>query len=117
MFNGTRHSRFGGTYVVKSMKAISDNELIYHKPLSKLESLNFDADKQKVKTPRNRLPVQSTSAERRSAFSIRLFLKEFCIEFLNGAYNTLMCQVKRNLVRQKSQNHDESYYLWALSQV
>lgn len=96
------------------MKSISDNELIYHKPLSKLESLDFDVDKQRVKTPKNRLPLQGTSTERRSAFSIRLFLKEFCIEFLNGAYNTLMCQVKRNLVRVKSQNHDESYYLWAM---
>lgn len=52
-----RHSRFGGTFVVKSMKSISDNELIYHKPLAKLDSLNFDVDKKKPKTPKNRLPV------------------------------------------------------------
>ncbi|EEZ99220.1 protein timeless homolog isoform X1 [Tribolium castaneum] len=114
LYNGARHSRFGGTYVLKSMKSISDNELIYHKPLNKLEALNFDADKRKPKTPKNRMPVQSSTFERRSAFSIRLFLKEFCVEFLNGAYNTLMYHVKDNLVRARAQAHDESYYLWAL---
>lgn len=114
MFSGTRHSRFGGTFVVKSMKSISDNELIYHKPLSKLDALNFDADKTKPKTPKNRLPIKASQTERRSAFSIRLFLKEFCVEFLNGSYNTLMYHVKDNLVRAKAQVHDESYYLWAM---
>lgn len=96
------------------MKSISDNELIYHKPLNRLDALNFDVEKKKPKTPKNRLPVRSSTSERRSAFSIRLFLKEFCIEFLNGAYNTLMYHVKDNIVRQKFQDHDESYYLWAM---
>jgi len=44
--------------------------------------------------PKNRLPMKGTGLQRRSAFSIRLFLKEFCVEFLNGAYNTLMYHVK-----------------------
>ncbi|CAH1127073.1 unnamed protein product [Ceutorhynchus assimilis] len=114
VYTGTRHSRFGGTFVVKSMKSISENELIYHKPLSKLDALNFDTDKTKPKTPKNRMPVKAASVERRSAFSIRLFLKGFCVEFLNGAYNTLMYHVKDNLVRAKAQAHDESYYLWAI---
>lgn len=99
---------------MKSMKSISDNELIYHKPLNKLDALNFDVDKSKPKTPKNRLAMVSVESERRSAFTIRLFLKEFCAEFLNGAYNTLMYHVKDNLVRAKAQAHDESYYLWAL---
>uniref|UniRef100_A0AAR5P976 Timeless N-terminal domain-containing protein n=1 Tax=Dendroctonus ponderosae TaxID=77166 RepID=A0AAR5P976_DENPD len=110
----SRHSRFGGTFVVKSMKSISENELIYHKPLGKLDSLNFDVDKTKPKTPKNRLPVKAAWNKRKSAFSVRLFLKEFCAEFLNGAYNTLMYHVKDNLVRAKAQAHDESYYLWAM---
>ncbi|KAJ8921929.1 hypothetical protein NQ315_008563 [Exocentrus adspersus] len=114
MFAGTRHSRFGGTFVVKSMKSISDNELIYHKPLNKLDALNFDVDKKKPKTPKNRMPLVDGSSDRRSAFTIRLFLKEFCVEFLNGAYNTLMYHVKDKLVRSRAQAHDESYYLWAL---
>lgn len=110
-----RHSRFGGTFVVQSMKSISDNPLIYHKPLNKLDSLSFDAGKTKPKTPKNRLPFVSDTSERRSAFTIRLFLKEFCVEFLNGSYNKLMYHVKGNLVRAKAQAHDESYYLWALA--
>jgi hypothetical protein len=48
----------------------------------------------KQKTPKNRLPMKCEDLQRRSAFSIRLFLKEFCVEFLNGAYNTLMYHVK-----------------------
>ena len=52
--------------------------------------------------------------KRRSTLAIRLFLKEFCIEFLNGAYNQLMYVVKDNLNRQKAQQNDETYYLWAL---
>jgi hypothetical protein len=40
-----RHSRFGGTYVLKDMKSISDSDIIYHKPLNKLDSLDFDQEK------------------------------------------------------------------------
>lgn len=113
-FTSARHSRFGGTYVVKSMKSISDNELIYHKPLNTIDKISFDVEKTKLKIPKNRQPVKDKTRERHSAFSVRLFLKEFCIEFLNGAYNTLMHNVKNTLARAKAQAHDESYYLWAV---
>nr|CAI5845783.1 unnamed protein product [Callosobruchus analis] len=113
-YGGARHPSFGGTFVVQDMKSISENALIYHKPLGKLDQLSFDVDKQKPKTPRNRLPFVATQNERRSAFAIRLFLKDFCAEFLNGAYNTVMNHVKDNLVRNRAQQHDESYYLWAM---
>ncbi|CAH2013078.1 unnamed protein product [Acanthoscelides obtectus] len=113
-YGGARHSSFGGTFVVQDMKSISDNALIYHKPLGKLDKLSFDVDKQKPKTPRHRMPFVATSTERRSAFAVRLFLKDFCAEFLNGAYNTVMNHVKDNLVRNRAQQHDESYYLWAM---
>ena len=52
--------------------------------------------------------------KRASTLSIRLFLKEFCIEFLGGAYNSLMRTVKDQLVRQRAQQNDESYYLWSM---
>lgn len=113
-FTSARHSRFGGTYVVTSMKSIGDNELIYHKPLNRIDKISFDVDKTKMKVPKNRQPVKDKTRERQSAFSVRLFLKEFCIEFLNGAYNALMHNVKNTLARAKAQAHDESYYLWAL---
>lgn len=113
-YTSARHSRFGGTFVVKSLKSISNNELIYHKPLNSLDKLDFDSHKIKQKTPKNRVPIKQVKTERHSAFSVRLFLKEFCIEFLNGSYNALMRHVKGILVRASSDTHDESYYLWAL---
>nr|CAD7457158.1 unnamed protein product [Timema tahoe] len=113
-YAGARHSRFGGTFVLKAMKSISDQDLIYHKPLNNIEDLNFDIEKNKQKRPKNRLPMKSERTERRSAYSVRLFLKEFCVEFLTGAYNNLMHSVKDGLVRAKAQANDESYYLWAM---
>lgn len=40
------------------------------------------------------MPLKGASTDRKSAFSVRLFLKEFCIEFLQGAYNTLMKYIR-----------------------
>lgn len=99
---------------MKSMKSISDNELIHHKLLNKVDTLSFDENKSRRKVPKNRTPIVSGKDDQRSAFGVRLCLKEFCIEFLNGAYNTFMYNVKNNIVRSKAQEHDESYYLWAL---
>ncbi|KDR17447.1 Timeless-like protein, partial [Zootermopsis nevadensis] len=113
-FTGARHSRFGGTYVLKDMKSVSDSDIIYHKPLNRLNSLNFDLDKTRQRKPKNRLPMKGGGLQRRSAFSVRLLLKEFCVEFLNGVYNTLMYHVKDGLVRAKVHANDESYYLWAM---
>ena len=31
---GTRHSSFGGTFVVKNQKSISGKERVYHRPLA-----------------------------------------------------------------------------------
>ncbi|CAK1598882.1 unnamed protein product [Parnassius mnemosyne] len=114
-YSASRHSRFGGTYVVQNMKSISDNELICLKPLNKISNLDFSGSKKsKFVKPKNRRPVESGVLERRSAFAVRLFLKEFCIEFLNSSYNSLMHYVKDVLVRSKGQQNDESYYLWSL---
>ncbi|GLH06684.1 Protein timeless [Gryllus bimaculatus] len=107
-------SRFAGTYVVKDVKSISNNDMIYHKPLATLTALDLNHDKKKLKTPKNKRPPVDTIVERRSTLSVRLFLKEFCIEFLNGAYNTLMYSVKEMIHHGKNQVNDESYYLWAM---
>lgn len=113
-FSGSRHSRFGGTYVVQNMKSVSDNDLICLKPLNKITSLEFGTKKDKFKKPKNRRAPETPDVERRSAFAVRLFLKEFCIEFLNGSYNTVMHYVKDVLVRAKAQQNDETYYLWSM---
>ncbi|KAG1667485.1 Protein timeless [Nymphon striatum] len=112
-FSG-RHSNFGGTYVAKGIKALSNREMICHKPLSESQSLNFDRTKQSKTRPKNRRPVESADVTRRSTLSIRLSLKEFCIEFLQSAYNSIMATVKYNLMRARAEAHDETYYLWAM---
>jgi len=110
-----RHSRFGGTFVVSNVKSISDQRhVISHQPLRDLNDLNFDREKRSKKVARNKKAPAEENAPHRSTLSIRLFLKEFCIEFLVGAYNSLMSTVKDNLVRQRAQQNDESYYLWAI---
>ncbi|XP_042877504.1 protein timeless homolog [Penaeus japonicus] len=109
-----RHSRFGGTYYVQNMKSISDRDIISHQPVSDIRSLNFDKAKRPKKVAKNRMAMRDVNTTRRSTLAIRLFLQEFCVEFLNGAYNSIMYIVKDNLNRARAQEHDESYYLWAM---
>ena len=109
----TRHSRFGGTYTISNMASISEKKIISHRPLQNLNSLNFDRDKRSKKVAVSK-QTPGEEAKRRSTLSVRLFLKEFCIEFLSGAYNTLMLIVKDSLNRQRAQQNDESYYLWSI---
>ena len=112
-----RHSRFGGTYRFQNLKSISDRDLICHKPLEKIYEQNFSKDKKKVK-PNWRMVKDEEKFERQSAFCIRLFLREFCIEILTSAFNNLVRQVRRVLERNRVNNegsgHDQSYLLWAI---
>nr|UHH90575.1 timeless-m [Pyrrhocoris apterus] len=107
---GSRHSNFGGTFVIKNMKSTSDKDVIYHKPLHKVNNFSLDIEKKKVRIPKNRLPLKCGNVERKSALSVRLILKQFCVEILNAAYNPLMRHIKDSLSRGKSQDNDESYY-------
>uniref|UniRef100_A0A336MW68 CSON008069 protein n=2 Tax=Culicoides sonorensis TaxID=179676 RepID=A0A336MW68_CULSO len=108
-----RHSRFGGTFIMQNIKSISDNPIICHQAIEKVMDMNFDKDKKKQK--RNfRLAPEQEKFERRSALSVRLFLREFCIEILRSAYNTLVRHVRRVLERSAGQGHDDSYLLWAM---
>ncbi|XP_029654177.1 protein timeless homolog [Octopus sinensis] len=110
----TRHSRFGGTFLLKNVQSISDREVIFHRSLDKAGNHSFDITKKSRKTPKNRAPIKQVDVVRRSTLSIRLCLKEFCVQFLENCYNPLMSAVKDNLVREVAQDHDETYYLWAL---
>jgi timeless len=58
--------------------------------------------------------VTSFADERLSALSVRLFLKEFCVEFLNGAYNPVMRYARFNIGGSGGLDVDTSHYLWAL---
>ncbi|XP_055616681.1 protein timeless homolog [Toxorhynchites rutilus septentrionalis] len=112
-----RHSRFGGTYVMENIKSISDNDLICHQSLQKALKMEFDADKDPVKKSFRHVK-ETGSVERKSAFSVRLFLREYCIEILQASYNNLVREVRRMLERHAGKEsgggHDDSYLLWAI---
>ena len=76
------------------MKSISDNEVIYHKNQKDVANLTFDENKKAKKKPKNRQPIKDQEVTRRSTLSIRLALKEFCVQFLESCYNPLMYAVK-----------------------
>ncbi|XP_049272285.1 protein timeless homolog isoform X1 [Rhipicephalus sanguineus] len=110
-----RHPRFGGTFTVKNMKGIGDNNLVAHDTLSKLSHLSFDRSKPFKAKPKNRRPVLAADdVMRRSTLNIRLFLKGLCTDFLKWCYNPMMRTVKSFLQRKKGLAHDEGYYFWAL---
>lgn len=112
-----RHSRFGGTYVYKDYKSVSDRDLICHQSLERVVQKDFSRDKPKAKK-NFRLARDDDKFERQSAFCIRLFLREFCIEILTSCFNNIVRQVRRVLERnqgiKESGGYDQSYLLWAM---
>ncbi|CAI9538196.1 unnamed protein product [Staurois parvus] len=112
---GTRHSRFGGSYIIQGLKSIGDKDIIYHKGLHTFKNYTPDLGKNIRRVPKRKLQAKDTEVHRRSAFNVRLFLKEFCVDFLENCYNRLMYIVKDHLIREKAQQHDETYYLWSMA--
>ncbi|XP_029450670.1 protein timeless homolog [Rhinatrema bivittatum] len=112
---GTRHSRFGGSYIVQGLKAIGDRDVVFHKGLHNFKNYSHDLGKEVRRVPKRRQVAKETELRRRSAFNVRLFLREFCIDFLENCYNRLMSVVKDHLIREHAHQHDETYYLWALA--
>lgn len=103
-----------------------------------LQSYSHDLGKEPRRVPRRRQAPPDLGPSRRSARNVRLFLCHFCQDFLEGCYNRLMLLVKvrarrggpgscpgqphaeppslcpqDQLLREKAQQHDETYYLWA----
>ena len=113
--NSSRHSRFGGSYWVTNMKGVDNkNTLVHHKHVKDVKEISFDHKKFQARKPKRARPALETKVERRSTLSIRLFLKEFCVKFLENCYNPLMKVVKENVVSHRSQENDETYYIWAM---
>ncbi|XP_076967171.1 protein timeless homolog isoform X2 [Tamandua tetradactyla] len=112
---GNRHSRFGGSYIVQGLKSIGERDLIFHKGLHNLRNYSSDLGKQPRRVPKRHQSARELSTQRRSALNVRLFLRDFCSEFLENCYNRLMGSVKDHLLREKAQQHDETYYMWALA--
>ncbi|XP_056418349.1 protein timeless homolog [Hyla sarda] len=112
---GTRHSRFGGSYIIQGLKSIGDKDIIYHKGLHNFQNYTHDIGKEIKRVPKRKQQAKDTETRRRSALNVRLFLKDFCIDFLENCYNRLMYLVKDHLIREKAQQHDETYYLWSMA--
>ncbi|GFN94793.1 protein timeless homolog [Plakobranchus ocellatus] len=75
---------------------------------------SYDIGKNRKKISKNRAPIKTDDPKRRSTLSMRLSLKEFCIQFLINAYNPLMRAVKDALTHKTTQDNDETFYLWAM---
>ncbi|CAJ1051754.1 protein timeless homolog [Xyrichtys novacula] len=112
---GNRHSRFGGSFVVQGLKAIGNNDVIYHRNLNNFKNFSPDVGKAVRRVQKKNRRAQECEDKRRSALNVRLFLREFCVDFLENCYNHLMYLVKESLIREQTQQHDETYYLWALT--
>ncbi|KFP86640.1 Protein timeless, partial [Acanthisitta chloris] len=90
----SRHSRFGGSYILKGLKAIGDRDVIFHKGLHNLKNYSHDLGKEPRRVPRRRQAAPESEPSRRSARNVRLFLRHFCQDFLESCYNRLMLLVK-----------------------
>ena len=77
-----------------NVKSISDRNLICHNSLKAVNNIEFDSNKTNRKRPKNRRPIIDTDMSRRSTLSIRLYLRDFCVQFLDNCYNPLMRAVK-----------------------
>lgn len=112
---GTRHSRFRGSYVIEGLKSIGEKDVIFHQGLHNFKNYSHDLGKNVRRVPKRKQIARDSARQRRSALNVRLFLREFCIDFLENCYNRLMYLVKEDLIRERAQQHDETYYLWALT--
>uniref|UniRef100_A0A671YG73 Timeless circadian clock n=1 Tax=Sparus aurata TaxID=8175 RepID=A0A671YG73_SPAAU len=87
---GTRHSRFGGSFVVQGLKSIGDKDVIYHRKVNNFKNYTHDTGKAVRRVPKRNRQAQECKDKRRSALNVRLFLREFCVDFLENCYNRLM---------------------------
>lgn len=59
-----------------------------------LKSYTHDLGKEPRRVPRRRQVAPEPGPCRRSARNVRLFLRHFCLDFLESCYNRLMLLVK-----------------------
>nr|VAX52545.1 Timeless circadian clock [Squalius carolitertii]VAX52547.1 Timeless circadian clock [Squalius pyrenaicus] len=115
LLRGTRPSRFRGSYVIQGLKSVGEKDVIFHQGLHNYKNYSHDVGKPVRRVPKRKQMAQDSESQRRSALNVRPFLREFCIDFLENCYNRLMYNVKEGLIRERAQQHDETYYLWALT--
>ena len=108
------------TYVVKNLKSLSDQDLIYHKTPEDVTKITLDTNKAATRRTKRRQLLEEDSVYsskgqplHRSALKIRNLLKNFCSSFISSCYNSFMKCVRANLERKLAQENDETYFLWA----
>ncbi|XP_058065592.1 protein timeless homolog [Anopheles bellator] len=110
-----RHSRFRGTYTFGNLKSVSDNDYISHQSLNKIMNADLGIDKQRIKKSFRKMK-QPDELERKSILSVRMCLREYCVEVL-CLFNNIVKQARRYLSQFEntaSEFHDDTYLLWAV---
>lgn len=62
--------------------------------LSQLKNYSHDSGKAVRRVPKRKQAARDTETHRRSVLNVRLFLREFCVDFLENCYNGLLYLVK-----------------------
>lgn len=110
----------GSTFVVKNMRSLSNNNLVWNGPLiTTRDEINFDIGKTRIRKAKNKKPLPSEtfmniSDKNTKPTRISYELRVFCEKFIKDVYNDYMQQIKHNLIQKRSQENDETYYLWAI---
>ncbi|TKS71507.1 Protein timeless -like protein [Collichthys lucidus] len=108
---GTRHSRFGGSFVVQGLKSIGDKDVIYHRNLHNFKNHTHDTGKAVRRVPKKNRQAQECQDKRRSG----LKRSTLPARVLCGLPGELLQSPHESLIREQTEQHDETYYLWALS--
>ena len=108
-------SRFkDATYVFKNLKSIGSNDVITHKAVSDISELNLDRNKKVVRKAKNRRHIQDQNLcnPHSSSLELKSYLRDLATTFISTSYNLLMKTVRYYLERSKSQENDETYFIW-----
>ncbi|XP_019854658.1 PREDICTED: protein timeless homolog [Amphimedon queenslandica] len=111
---GSRHSKFGGVYIVDNEVTSTGRNRIYHRSLQGFNDYSFDIEKRPRRTPKPKKRLIIDFQSRPSTYSIRVVLQKFSAQVLDYCFNVLMRVVKDTIKRQHSMENDETYYLWAM---
>uniref|UniRef100_A0A158Q2X5 TIMELESS domain-containing protein n=1 Tax=Dracunculus medinensis TaxID=318479 RepID=A0A158Q2X5_DRAME len=86
------HSGFAGSFVIKGLKALNkEKDIVVHRILpsvNRLDHLNHRKIQKRI--PKNRRPFELNEEQYHSTLKVRIFLKNFCENFLKRSYNRLM---------------------------
>ncbi|CAI5445844.1 unnamed protein product [Caenorhabditis angaria] len=96
--------RFGGSYVVKGMKALcSERDQVVFKPINDVQSLNFGDDRKlKKRIARNRRPFDFEHRTHLSSPEVRQKLRKMVECLIETCFNRLMKSSKQIVFEQKN---------------